>query len=747
MDPELVLVLEINNSLDPVDVERAGLVVLELRSDRALIAFAADPEMSEFVARNELYQEGTRGTTEKGNERQANYEHLFDRIDEIRSIEPADVIGAELAAALEAGATSDVLRRIEVHCWCPEEADEARRRNTETQAAIAIAGGRVLTSSVRPVAGWSVICCDLPLKAIEGVLATHRVSWIDLMPRPTLALPQLLRATTESLPVVVGPRPNAPILAVIDSGIRSAHPLLASAVIGAEVVGVGLGDGGDESGHGTLVASLGLYGSLEESLDGRSVVSAAGRLLGIRVLDAHNNFPVDTIWPELLLQAMDVAVAAGARVLNVSIGDDRRPYSPPRPSVIGALVDQFIRAHPEVVVVTCTGNVSAVRHRADRLISNEYVEDLLRMPDSGILDPGTSVLALTVGGVGSQHGQGAGAASAEKVVVGGPRLPSPLTRVGPGPMLAVKPELSASSGTLVVDSLVGRANAMDMLGQVVGAGGAQPDRLLASGQGTSFAAPLVSHAALRVLGRYPQLNGNSTRALLLVGAEELPEYMSRGATGRSDERRLTGFGLVSALRSETSSDHRAVMLAESNIRMDQVHFYRVPVPSSFWSSGGVISVAAALAFDPPVRVTRLDYMASKLGFQLFHGPSVNEVREAYILAQSDEELEEDVAAAPRGLRPLQLQLQPTDTARSRGANQFGRYSRRTKLSDERPDEFVVAVRSLNRWDVPGAEQSYSLAILLERDDQHPGIYAELSVELEALAEVEVEVEVEVETRT
>ena len=363
------------------------------------------------------------------------------------------------------------------------------------------------------------------------------------------------------------------------------------------------------------------------------------------------------------------------------------------------------------------------------------------MPDGGILDPGTSSLAITVGGVGRDLQHGTGAASAERVVVGGPRLPSPHTRVGPGPMAAIKPELAAPSGTIVVDTLAGRASTMDKLGHVIGAGAAQPDRLLASDQGTSYAAPLVSHAALRVLGRYPQLSGNSVRALLLVGAQEMPHYLSDGAKGRTDERRLTGYGLISAERSEASSDHRAVLLSESRIRMDQVHFYSVPVPASFRASGGLISVAAALAFDPPVRVTRLDYMASKMGFQIFLGPSVEVVREAYVRAESTEELEEDVAATPSSLNRYKLDLQPADTVRSRGAHQFGRYSRRTRLSDDRPDHFVVAVRSLNRWDTPEAKQSYSLAVLLERDDAHPGIYADLSLELEALA-VEVEVELE-----
>lgn len=746
VDPELIIVLDLNGPLDPVEVERAGLTVLELRSDRALVAFAADPELAEFVSRNEQYKQGTRGLTAAGNTRAAAYEQLFDKIDQVRNIEEYDLIGSELARLRATNPPSDQSVRLEVHCWCPESESEARRRNEEVKSAVITASGVVLSSSVRSLAGWSVVCCDLPIGALTDLLQTDRVSWVDLMPRPLVGIPDLLSAGADSLPTVLAPAPDAPIVAVIDSGIRSAHPLLAPAVVGVETAGLGLGDGGDESGHGTLVSSLALYGSLDHLPSARNPVAAAGRLLSVRVLDRNNQFPDDQAWAETLLEAMAMSVEGGARVINLSLGDPRRPYVAPRPTAVGALVDQFIRDHPEVVVVACTGNFPVLEHDTSRLVSHEYVQDLLQHGAAGILDPGTAALAITVGGVGNQLHQGVQGptVSADKVVVGGPRLPSPHTRVGPGPMRAIKPELAAPSGTAVVDTVLDRVLLNDRLGSVVGAGGRDPERLLAADHGTSYAAPLVSHAALRIVERYPQLSGNSVRALLLVGADRLDEYLEGGAPAREHERRLSGYGLVSVERAETSMTHRAVLLSESQIRLDQVHFYEVPVPTSFRQSGGVISLAVSLAFDPPVRVSRLDYLASKMGFQVYHGPSVEEVRAAYVRAESDEQMQEDVAQTPAELRPFQLALQPADRDRSRGANQLGRYQRRTRISEDLPESFVVAVRNLNRWDLEGEDQSYSLAVLLERDEQHPEIYAELRAELEPLVEVEVEAEAEVE---
>jgi hypothetical protein len=309
-------------------------------------------------------------------------------------------------------------------------------------------------------------------------------------------------------------------------------------------------------------------------------------------------------------------------------------------------------------------------------------------------------------------------------------------------MGAIKPEIAAPAGTVLVDSLQNRA-IEDRSVQVVGAGGAEPDKLLAAGYGTSFAAPLVSHAALRVAARYPTINGNSIRALVLVGTERIEGFLEPdSAANRSEQRRLVGYGRLSVDRSESSDDHRVVLLSEASLAVDQVHFYRAPVPSSFRQSGGTRSLSIALAFDPPVRVTRLDYLANKMSFQVFHGPTVAEVRAEYVMAEEDHELDDDVDATPERLRSSQLDLQPPDTVRSRGTNQFAHYLRSTKVSDDKPDEYIVAVRNLNRWDTPGASQAYSLAIALERDHQHGDLYAELRAELEPIV-VEVEPEIEI----
>lgn len=744
VEPNLVLVLESNRQIDPSEVQRAGLTILELRSDRALVAFASDPDLAEFRSRVERYRQGVRGLTEGGNERPAAYENLFDAIEQMRTLNPADVLSPALAT-LVSGSEPSSLIRIDVQCWCPEDEVDVRARNAEVASAVESAGGVVLSTAIRLQAGLSALCVDVPADKIFELAAVDRIRWLDTIPHPLLSNPKLRNTSTHGLPAVQAPHRDAPIVAVIDSGVRSAHPLLAQAVVGVEYLGSGMGDGGDAVGHGTLVASLALYGSLELRLDSGETLRPAGRLLSIRVLDADNNFPDDRNWTDHLLEAMEIAVAAGARVINLSLGDPRRPYVPARPTPAGASVDAFIRRHPSVVVVVSVGNFGA--HEVSSLLNNTYPADGLERPDVGILDPAPAALALTVGALCGDLHQGAAEVRVDANVraVGRPSMPSPFTRLGPGPSFMVKPELCAPGGSLSIDTLVLRPTKRPAT-SIVGAGGADPEHLLATDSGTSFAAPLVSHAALRVLARYPALTGNGVRALLLVAAEQLPSPFDGAADAEKlmQQRRLTGYGAVSASRAEASADHRVVMVSEASIVIDEVHIYVVPMPATFFVSGGVFVVSVALAFDPPVRATRLDYLANRMNFQAYFGVSVDTVRDAYAREIQMPVVEEETSQAPSQLRSSQLDLQPANADRSRGAHQFGTYRRTQRFPSDRGREIVIAVRNVNRWDAAEARQDYALAVTFARDTGHGGLYAELSAELQPLAELEAGIEIELE---
>jgi hypothetical protein len=90
--PELVLVLETQRQLRPDDLRPAGLQILELGDTTLMVTFANDPDLQDFLRCNAEYALGTRGLTEKGNERPAKYEALFDTITGVRPLAAGDVL-------------------------------------------------------------------------------------------------------------------------------------------------------------------------------------------------------------------------------------------------------------------------------------------------------------------------------------------------------------------------------------------------------------------------------------------------------------------------------------------------------------------------------------------------------------------------------------------------------------------------------------------------------------------------------
>lgn len=92
-------------------------------------------------------------------------------------------------------------------------------------------------------------------------LLRHRdVRTLDLPPRYGLEL-ALLQTDIQALPPVSAPPPNAPGIAVLDSGLATNHPLLAPAVGDAQSFLPGR-DAEDGHGHGTHVAGISLYGDV-----------------------------------------------------------------------------------------------------------------------------------------------------------------------------------------------------------------------------------------------------------------------------------------------------------------------------------------------------------------------------------------------------------------------------------------------------------------------------------------------------
>lgn len=761
------MILHVNRPPDEGSLRNAGLDVVDYLTGRVVVSAERDPQLEAMSRRLAEYQTGPRlpkgageaedvdGSGEDAapapRQRTAPHQALFDCIDSIEPFGAADILTEELAQRLvSAGDTEQLI--IDVQLWCPENWNDAQLLADVVVAAVEGSGSaRILDKTLQHRTGLSLLRVEAPADTVRQLAELKGVRRLDRLPRPDLDYGQSVGLGITELPPVLPPLPGAPVVAVIDSGVRSAHPLIGPAV--QDIVALTPdGDGADESGHGTAVAGLALFGSLEPLLVDQLPLRPVGRLVSVRILDADGLFADPTLWEGQLLAAVELAAELGARVVNLSIADDRRPYRPDRPTPLAAALDEVVRRQRLVVVVSA-GNYPLTNYPADVGAAGSYPHHLLDDQDAGLLDPATSALALSVGALCADDEQGYRMIRerVDVVPVGGQEWPSPITRRGPGASQMIKPELALPAGGATVDTLTGRLVAD---AGVILAEGSRADRLFRVDAGTSFAAPLAAHCALQVLAANPELNAQAVRALVLASTRPdlAADIFTEGggpAANRNARQRLAGFGRPDAVRAASSDLHRAVLIAEESLPLDGVHLYRIPVPTTFFDSGGTRRLTVALAFSPVTRSTRRDYLASRMEFEVYRGVSLEDVAEAYVrdeptpagdLAFADQsgltfdgEAEAgatEQALGPASVRARAIGLEPSSQRRSAGANQVGTVLFKRALNSSKGLDLVVAVRNVNRWSPEGVSEEYAVAVVLERDDDHRPLYAELRAQLE-----------------
>jgi subtilisin family serine protease len=755
VDPKLVLVFELSGPVSARAFTAAGLRPLDARQGEAVIAFADDPQLTAFLERVDQYRRAFPDA------RTLPYEGFIDALGPIRRYGVEDRLTERLAAA-RADVPEDAMLLVDLECWHPGDDALAAAWLEELSTAVERAGGDVLDRYINNRAGLVLARARLPSTAIDDIAQLDQLARVDGVPELAPSRAEAFRIAVDELPEVDPPADEAPLIGLVDSGVKSAHPLIAPALADATALSAGIPDGEDAHGHGTRVAGLLLHGSVEDGLRRGVFPRPLARLLSVRVLGADNQFPHDAVWEHEIERAIRYCAEQGARVINLSIADPETRYRGAHATPVAGLLDQLAR-ELDIVIVVPTGNVHIAEYAAfDDAVVDDYAIALLESPDTAMLDPAPAALALTVGAISSGElaGSSAGRGAATRRALGGDGWPAPFSRRGPGVDQAIKPELSAPGGSLAWDVELKSVIEDPGLG-CLSTSGAIPERVFDMDIGTSYAAPLVARAASAVIARYPDFSANLVRALVLQAAVH-PSFADALQTGSDSERRqaverLVGHGSPRLVEAVESNAHRTVLIAEGSIPMDGTHVYEVPIPSSFLASGGVRGIDVALCFDPVTRIRRLDYMGCKMEFYLVRGLTPDEI-ESVFLRVSEEEAEDldseaDESAegdetegdedgvgrlTPTGLKRRLLTFAPPGKARSKGANQLGRKILSQRLRGDDGNTYHLVVQCRRRWAPEEAQQRYALAVCLWRSEDRAEIYDEIRGRVELPVEVEIE---------
>jgi len=187
-----------------------------------------------------------------------------------------------------------------------------------------------------------------------------------------------------------------------------------------------------------------------------------------------------------------------------------------------------------------------------------------------------------------------------------------------------------------------------------------------------------------------------------------------------------------------STEGRVTVVGEDVVPFKTFHVYELRLPDAFLKLKGKRRITVTLAYDPPTRLSRRDYIANAMWLEVYRGLTTEQIIEYRSRYQSDGE----PPTVPNGnkldFKPGGQTLRPS-TVQSRSWES----TRGTKM-DRRPSEgddptFHIFAGCQPRFPDPLAEdrQRYALVVTLEHDNQRVNLYQEVRQRVRARVRVRV----------
>ena len=591
------------------DLRNKGLQHLGESSGWDYFVLPHDENATTFRAALETYRRSARGKS------------VFELIDDIEPYGPEDRRGP----GIESGQALTFPLLVDVHLWPASTGVEARERLAAVRTLLR---EQELAADEQPA--FLLVRASVDEATLDELLLVSAVERVRVPPSPYLSPSDWIGPS--ALDAVEQPPPRSGVVGVIDDGVLTGHPLLQGLVDGFEVPAGRAWQPPTQ--HGTMVAGLAAYGDFESALGDGAPLPSPIRVIAARVVEDSTGygaatFPTATPEHRILEAAIREIVRRGAQVINISLADRSR-YAGPHVDHRTEMLDQLAR-ELDAVIITASGNVGeALLPDVEHLHSGH--PDHLLSDECRVAEPAIAANCLTVGSV-ARSSQGAhpdGDTPPQLRAVAEVDQVSPFSRSGPGfrPKGSVKPDLVHYGGNLVSQARLSQRTLSNTNVGVAAISLGFPDLFHAS-SGTSLAAPRVARIAAVVRDEYPEASANLTRALVGLSAR-VPTPHKTTSTAKAAEVAkhlgLVGYGLPDERRAVESLQHRVVMTFDGDIETDTSVIHQIPVPEEFAAGKSDRTIAIALAYDPPTRRFRREYLAGRMRIDLYRAFDLDELR-------------------------------------------------------------------------------------------------------------------------
>ena len=713
---------------------------------RLLVQFPDDHSLATFRREYDHYAEETNTTTALPYGKRRD---LLDALESVSTVTPEERTGRRLRRERQ---TTQELFYLDVDLWNPGSDDGYRDLLNSFREFVVSRGGKIVRDPLR-IPSLILIKVEANLRLLNELLKLDLVSLVDLPPIPppedSFDLQTQIQVP-DHLPRV---QTNGPFACVVDSGVTAGHPLLRGAVVEEEDFDSGETTPVDQNGHGTQVGGLVVYGDIARRMRGNEwfpqVSLYSAKILRnepnpINPADTKAIFPDEERVEEQLKRAIEYFHREySCRVFNLSIGHGDRIYTGGRQLPWAELLDELARTL-DIIIVVSAGNVPdpVIPSAMNSVQFKERVAKTLQQSKHRLIDPATAALCLTVGSIARREDSEIRELGTQ-LAASAQGCPSPFTRCGPGVADAVKPEVVAPGGNFAVDSVADfpywRRNDQN-LGEPTLNRNFTSGRLLHAVCGTSFAAAQVTHIAARMEAALRnQFNAAPSQNLvraLLVNSAHLNNIV-KNYYGKDDLLNTVGYGQPD-VEYCWSSPNRVSLVTEDIVGYRTFHIYSLVVPEIFLQEEGRRTISVSLAYDPPTRLSRRDYIATAMWLEIFGGLTTEQVIEYRSKYHGDGE-------PPTVPRRNKLNFEPGgQTIRMSTVQKRSWSSKQGKVFLNRPDpngdaSLHIFVGCQPRFPNPLGEDSqrYALVVTLEHDSQQIDVYQEVRARVRTRARITV----------
>ena len=565
-------------------------------------------------------------------------------------------------------------------------------------------GGKLTDSLINE--NVSVLRIQAQKKLFDQILEVERVVLVNRA--PIIELEEQEKIETKELPTIIPPPDNAHGILVMDSGLTSEHPIFKDAVDDVFAIStLHRGDiqdtnPSDDSGHGTMVSSIALFGNIKSHIE-KSHFQAEVRISSSKIMFSNASNEPEYDENELLEHQLQrsitriVSTYPKCKFINLSIGNtDKTVFDTKLQFNLATMVDVLSVENKDLIFVVAAGN------NESNIKESNYAGHLLKNnPDISITDPGSSVLAITVGALRNYNN--------ETEMKNTFEYPSTYSRIGPGYNGMIKPELVEFGGDKKQKIL-----AADF--QYITHG-----RLFTKSVGTSLSTPIISNYLAKLYNKYPNASRNLIKALLISSAE-IPEDKPTPIPQLNKKTKLPelqqvlniyGYGKPKFFNAEFSENKRVVFKHDGKIGLNQVQFFAINLPLDFFTTKGIKEIAVTLVFDPPIKRHQTSYTGNVMNFHLFKNKELEKIESSYSVIT-----DRDTTEVPEELENLKMDLKPGSRLRSKGVHLHGKvvFTRKNnQIQTNKP--LVLAVNCQDRWMAEDTfQQSYAVVVTIKHSE-------------------------------